>query len=223
MNKYFYHPSFDNQLTFDNIPETNEILTPTQEFRLFQELNYCKHIGDLNKACLVRNKIANHNIKLVKHLAKILSIKIHTTSCEVIGEVFEHLMIAIDKFDFTRGFKFSTYATAVIQRRFKREHGKSKEVITEELDSVIDNREHECSRNERIKQVKENVNQLLNSLDARKKHIIMATIVGIDGVVYNNVTLGKKMHLSDERVRQIKNKALEILREKAKNRAILEE
>jgi RNA polymerase primary sigma factor len=215
MDKYFFHPSFEEQLVFEAIPETNEILTREQEFRLFQEFNYYKHIGKSTKD--IRNKIVNHNIKLIKRLAKMLSVKIHATSSEVIGEVFEHLMVAIDKFDFTRGYKFSTYATSVVQRRFNREHGKNKEVVTEELDNIVDDRESEFARNERVEQAKESVDQLLDKLDDRKRHIIVATTVGIDGIVYNNVTLGKELHLSDERVRQIKNRAMEILREKARS------
>ena len=73
----------------------------------------------LEQANAVKNRIVAANIRLVVSIVKQLS---STPSAfdEMLSEGLLAMMRSVEKFDFDRGFRFSTYATMVIRRQLYR-------------------------------------------------------------------------------------------------------
>ncbi len=69
---------------------------------------------------LAREDITNHNLKLVVAIAKKYKGKSALSFVDLIQEGSLGLMAAIDKFDYTLGYKFSTYATYWIKQAMVR-------------------------------------------------------------------------------------------------------
>ena len=69
---------------------------------------------------LAREDITNHNFKLVVAIAKKYKGKSALSFVDLIQEGSLGLMAAIDKFDYTLGYKFSTYATYWIKQSIVR-------------------------------------------------------------------------------------------------------
>ncbi len=126
-----------------NLPTmlSKPLLTAVGERRLFQKMNFLKHSasqvqGKLNseqpKQSLIekieeylmlaeetRAAIVESNTRLVASIAHRFANS--PGECdELISEGNMILLNAVDKFDYSRGFRFSTYATYAIQRHFYR-------------------------------------------------------------------------------------------------------
>jgi len=77
----------------------------------------------LDEAAQTREEIARANLRLVLSIARKLSS--NQDECdEFVSEANAILLNAIDKFDFARGYRFSTYATHAIQRHLFRVIGR---------------------------------------------------------------------------------------------------
>jgi len=87
------------------------LLTPSQEKELFLALNN----GDTN----AKKVIANSNLRLVVSIAK-KYIGNNIDLLDLIQDGNTGLMVAIEKFDITKGYKFSTYATWWIRQALTR-------------------------------------------------------------------------------------------------------
>ena len=89
----------------------HSLLTKEEERELFIKITH----GDK----LAKNKVIESNLKLVFPIAKRLTDH-GIDFLELIQEGNIGLMIAVDKFDYTKGYKFSTYATWWIRNRINR-------------------------------------------------------------------------------------------------------
>lgn len=89
-----------------------DLLTAEQEIELAKLI-----AGDCpRKAKRAKDKLVNHNLRLAISIAK----KFEKTKCsmdELIAEANVGLCIAAEKYDHTKGFRFSTYATWWIRQR----------------------------------------------------------------------------------------------------------
>jgi sigma-70-like protein len=108
------------------------LLTREQEVHLFRKMNFLKHqaswllgaidpaqvkAADLDliealqrEALAVRNQIIRGNLRLVVSIVKKLSG--HTKDfAELVSDGYVAMMRAVEKFDFSRGYRFSTYAS----------------------------------------------------------------------------------------------------------------
>lgn len=220
------------------------LLSAAGEAFLFRKFNYLKyraarHAADKSesaaasaeddRACLladaegVRNHIAECNLRLVMSIAR----KFATNQNEFDDLVIEGNMIllkAIDKFDFARGFRFSTYATHSVQRHFYRwskrklrrralEVSWSPELMGDlaAADAVQDTDESLAVAERNFGEL---IARLDECLDEREQFIIRERFgIGGEGVARTLRDIAADVSLSKERVRQIQIKALAKLRD----------
>lgn len=158
--------SLDSIDTYASTIVPFSVLSPRQEYFLFRQYNYLKYLagrlqqkmagqhplsGDLrqldswmNQAEQIKNLLICHNLRLILSIAR-KHTRSETEIAELISEGNITLLNAVEKFDFTRGNKFSTYATWAIIKRFaslRRGQATSAEYLAEEdqFDVVNDGR-----------------------------------------------------------------------------------
>ena len=98
------------------------ILSHEETIELFKKYHSC---NNENEKDLIRNEIINHNLRLVISIAKKQFTKYSGTSIsmpflDLIQEGNLGLYSVIDKFDYTRGYRFSSYATYSIKQSIRR-------------------------------------------------------------------------------------------------------
>ncbi len=215
------------------------LLKPDQERSFFRLLNYERYRANalrsqldphrpsrqtvrqierhMARAEVLRNRIIESNSRLVLSVAR-QSASSHQQFEELTSEGFVILLGAIDKFDYSRGFRFSTYATYALQRHFYRVWRRSQKqnerfvsTPTDLLNDVlpIDAQEPvELDAWQTGKQVWQLAEQ---ELDDREQAIIRQRF-GLDGGKPKTLReVASQMGISKERVRQLQIKALEKL------------
>jgi RNA polymerase sigma factor (sigma-70 family) len=221
------------------------LLTREQEYHLFRKMNYLKHkasrlregleetsggktammdeIDDLYEAAvLVKNKVVQSNLRLVVSIAKR-----HVASTDdffaLVSDGNMSLIRAVEKFDYSRGNKFSTYASWAIMKNFARtipsefKHRDRFRTTTEELfvarqDDRLDPYVEETVQRSRQREL----SKILNRLDEREQKIITARFGlgrGTESLTLKQV--GEEMGVTKERIRQLEARALTKLREAA--------
>ena len=175
----------------------------------------------LNLAEQIRGQLVNSNMRLVASIARKFSSRdgdvddFSSDGCMI-------LMGAIDRFDYARGFRFSTYATHSIQRHFfrlwktrQRRRERFPNAATEVLSAVPD-RDGELPICDDPQTVVENLLARAGSvLDEREQQIVLSRFGLKSGCSHARTLreIASDMGLSKERVRQLQLKALEKLRE----------
>ncbi len=216
------------------------LLAKEQEQHLFRKMNYLKyqaaklreelnpaqartqdldHIEDLQEQALaVKNEIIRANLRLVVSIAK-RHVKPNNGFFELVSDGNMSLIRAVEKFDYFRGYKFSTYASWAIMKNFARtipeENYRRDRYVTghEELfEAAPDNRsdEHEMESNQ--KRMESAVRGMLDRLDEREQKIINSRY-GLGGADERTLEqLGNELGITKERVRQIQSRAEDKLR-----------
>jgi RNA polymerase sigma factor (sigma-70 family) len=221
------------------------LLTREQEYHLFRKMNYLKHrasrlrdslddtqgsktaimdqIDQLYEAAvLVKNKIVQSNLRLVVSIAKR-----HVASTDdffaLVSDGNMSLIRAVEKFDYSRGNKFSTYASWAIMKNFARtiptefKHRDRFRTTTEELflarqDDRLDPYIEETVQRTRQREL----SKILNRLDEREQKIITARFgLGRGNEPLTLKEVGEEMGVTKERIRQLEARALSKLREAA--------
>ncbi len=217
------------------------LLTREQEGHLFRKFNYLKYkasklrsqldpahakrkIADQierfhEAAAAVKNQIVQANLRLVVSIAKRYAGP-NGDLWELVSEGNMSLMRAVEKFDFARGNKLSTYASWAIMKnfarsipceqrhraRFRTSHAETFS-ISEEYRS--DQFELESAQKQREAQVR----KILARLDDREQKIIMSRFGLRHGHVPQTLEdIGAEMGVSKERIRQIQTRALKKLK-----------
>jgi RNA polymerase primary sigma factor len=210
------------------------LLSREQEAHLFRKMNYLKYLAgrlrdsidpyrpslaDLDEierlqteAVKLKNQIVEANLRLVVSIAK-KRVRTGYDLSERVSDGNFALMKAVDRFDFARGYKFSTYASWAIlndlvryERRRKR-HGNRPFVLYQDVFAATDTGSDDHEREEARDQRRAAVAQWLDRLNTRERRIV-ASRHGIGGG--SELTLkqiGQDMGISKERVRQIESRA----------------
>ena len=218
------------------------LLSLQEELRLFRRYNYCKFQADVlrrglgpyqnptrliekieslvSEATESKNAIIRANLRLVVGIAK-RHIGPQAGLFELISDGNISLMRAVEKFDYSRRYRFSTYATWAISRDYARTIPEANYQLlhyitgrAEMLDVAADGRgEGELLRPEVLAQ-KDLLLDILHGLEPRERHILTAHF-GLDEreKPQSLEAIGRSLGLSKERTRQIEHRALGKLRQ----------
>jgi len=185
-----------------------------------------REIEDLQaEANAVKDMLIKANMRLVVNNAK-KHVNQGGNLFELMSDGNMSLIRAVEKFDYYRGFKFSTYATWAIIKNFARsipedKHRRERFLTGHEdvFDVAPDNRSDEHEMLATQERATHSVNRLLDYLEPREREIIRMR-AGMDENG-KNVTLeeiGKKFGITKERVRQLNARAMSKLRAIAKEK-----
>ena len=224
-------------------------MTREQEQHLFRKMNYLKFkaselrnrldvrrpgmtamdlIAKFAKdSVTIKNDIIRANLRLVVSIAKrYASGPAHLF--ELISDGNMSLIRAVDKFDFARGFRFSTYATWAIMKNFARtiptelrQRARFRTGGEERLLGVEDIRPDASRRESAQTERQSEVSRILEHLDEREREIIQHRF-GLDRS-RNPMTLkevGRVMGVTKERIRQLEARAMAKLRDAASEERI---
>jgi RNA polymerase sigma factor (sigma-70 family) len=216
------------------------LLDRDQEMHLFRKMNYLKYqaqqlrekvdpsrarTSDLDEierlqeeALAVKNQVIRANLRLVVSIAK-RHVGPSNNFFELVSDGNMSLIRAVEKFDFSRGNKFSTYASWAIMKNFARtipeENYRRDRFVTgheEMFEAAADNRTDEHEYESALKRMQEAVKGMLGHLDERERKIIVSRF-GLGGASEQTLEqLGRELGITKERVRQIESRAQEKLR-----------
>ncbi|GAC1340190.1 MAG: hypothetical protein NVSMB14_06120 [Isosphaeraceae bacterium] len=216
------------------------LLTREQERHLFRKMNYLKsraaklvekldperatfaeldEIDHLKQEALeVKNVIISANLRLVVSIAKKYA-RPTQGFFELVSDGNMSLIRAVEKFDYARGNKFSTYASWAIMRNYSRtipqeDHRRDRFVTgrDEMFEDSADRRDDENDREAVHRRMREAVANMLGRLDDREQRIIVSRF-GLGGEHPQTLEqLGREMGITKERVRQIESRAQRKLR-----------
>lgn len=215
------------------------LLSPEGERVLFRLMNYCKYRANalrskinpkrvrkslikeievlLARAERARTEIVQANLRLVASIAhKFANSK--TEYEEYISEGNMILLNAVDKFDYSRGFRFSTYATHSVQRHLyrqmqRKQRRKNREVgtPTDVLADIAPDRDLDQPLDHKVaEQIMEHFDACLDD----RERVIIQERYGLNGGSAETLkAVADKVGLSKERVRQLQMRALEKLQD----------
>lgn len=217
------------------------LLTKAQEQDLFRRYNYLKYRTgkvlkklepeeasvqefDQVRAAIsaiekLSRRIIRANLRLVVSIAR-KHVGWSPNFFEVISDGNMSLMRAVEKFDYARGVKFSTYASWAIMKNYARsipeQHYHSARYVTgqdELLDAAPDHRSAAEINADRSR-IRELIATGLQELSEREREIISGHFgLGQRDGALTLEQLGQRFGVTKERVRQIEMKALSRLRE----------
>jgi RNA polymerase sigma factor (sigma-70 family) len=226
------------------------LLNREQEAHLFRQMNYLKHMlkqategyrtadgavdpelvrtADLDRIEELHAKIESVRAQLIAcNMRLVVSIaKRHSGQTDNFFELLSDgnmsLMRAVEKFDYSRGNKFSTYASWAIMKNFARsipeeKHQRERYMTGHEevFDAAPDSRTDEAELLQSAQQAAHRVNRLLDYLEPRERDIIRMR-AGLDqpeGMTLEQI--GRRLGITKERVRQLNVRIMKKLRDLA--------
>lgn len=177
--------------------------------------------GLLAEANDIRSWLTRANLRLVASIARRFVNPAHDHQ-ELVSEGQIPLLRAVELFDVSRGFRFSTYATWAVTkhltRHLQRERRLSDRFQTgrdEAVEVVPDHREEEFDEG-LMRQAKGVLRRLITRLDDREQRVLAARF-GLGGAAVQTLSqLGVQLGVTKERVRQIELAAQAKLRKLAR-------
>ncbi|MGL6195561.1 MAG: sigma-70 family RNA polymerase sigma factor [Thermoguttaceae bacterium] len=225
------------------------LLTPQEETHLFRKMNYLlfkasklresvdienpkiRVMSEIEKlydeAVQTKNKIISANLRLVVSIAK-RHLNQYVELFELVSDGNISLIKAVEKFDYMRGNKFSTYATWAIMKNFARSlpdeqryrerfHPCEIESFSKTEDFRVQEKEYEIAARER----KYILDHLLDGLSVNEQQIIVSRFgLGDNNTPHTLKEVSTSVHVTKERVRQIEIRALAKLRNLAEKEDI---
>lgn len=218
-----------------------KLLTPEQERMLFQRMNFLRHQAALHRSRLNPERPSKMRIELVERLLSLADwhrdrlveanmrlvfsivkkfVNRNNAFDDLLSDGIIALMRAVDKFDYDRGFRFSTYATQVVRRNAYRnvvqkqnERAKIVDGLQEMGLDLSDEERQPAISERRWHELRSRLAVMLGDLDRREKFIIRARFsLGSHRRVHTLQALADRLGVSKERVRQLEKRALDKLR-----------
>lgn len=231
------------------------LLSADEECLVFQQMNYRMHRAEqlrqrvaanpdkattsdiaavdaeIDMAVVLKKRITQANLRLVVSIAKRhLAGQPDSSLFELISDGNVALMRAVEKFDYAKGFKFSTYATWAIKRSFARsipeEYSRRDRYRTGHDEFLAAARDYRAPATISMEQstgnaVQQTVANGLASLTSRERSIVERHFgLTQTGETDTLDTISRDIGISKERVRQIERRALAKLRDHLGDRAI---
>ncbi|GIX03542.1 MAG: DNA-directed RNA polymerase sigma-70 factor [Planctomycetaceae bacterium] len=218
------------------------LLTPSEEKYLFLHMNYCKYRAEIMRrqidpqkpqqqlitaverllleALACRDRLVLANMRLVVSVAHKLSDQLDQLG-ELVGEGLLPLIRAVELFDVSRGYRFSTYATWAVRNQMVRQlkrhrvsHDKTIGIDQQSWENIPDHHRQASPEEQPLDSYRDRLQCLISQLSAREQLILSARF-GLNGQPegLSLSEIAEMVHLSKERVRQIILHALEQLRQ----------
>ena len=217
------------------------LLTREEEVYYFRKMNYLKRKAArlrekldptrpktremdameklLDRNIEIKNFLIRSNLRLVVSIAK-RHIRPNSNFFEMVSDGNMSLIRAIEKFDYTRGNKFSTYATWAIMKNFARsipaEHTQLDRFRTgndEVFDRSTDQRSDQLHQELVNRKQHQLIMGILDQLDNREKDIILFRYGLNQGTEPQTLEqVGNRFGVTKERIRQLEARALKKLR-----------
>jgi len=215
----------------------SQLLSADEEQQLFRRMNYLKYRANalrvrldpdspdvavmdqvehlLARASQVRDQIIKANMRLVIAIVKKFVTPKHSFD-DLLSDGIVSLMQAVDKFDYSRGFRFSTYAYRAIARNAYRtindahkEDSRYDSAISEDLTSLPEQDRTSLLGEQQWTRMRTLLGNLLPHLDRREQFILRGRFaLGAHREVRTFQCLADKLGVSKERVRQLEQRAI---------------
>lgn len=195
--------------------------------RLRVESPDARVIKRIEQALIRAERLEHHLIRANTRLVMSLARKYVTPRVsfdDLLSQGIRALMYAIEKFDYSRGYRFSTYATCAIRRDFYRfvmnQKRQTQRYCTGSQEALAEvsqpQRGSDLTDSEQIS-LNNSIASIVGRLDERERVIITSRFdLENEGKTLSYSKLGERLGISKERVRQLANRALEKLRGAAK-------
>ena len=217
------------------------LLSPGQERSLFRRMNLLKFKANVHRCGLnidspdvedldeiddlllragyVRDHIVQANLRLVMSIAKGFASSMVVFD-ELLSEGISAMMKAVDKFDYDRGFRFSTYTTCAVRRelcRMLERQQKQRQRFSTNATDYLDASQCVDSppevRGSDVGTLRRTLFQMVERLDDREQFVIRNRFaLNIDERKKTFVELGENLGVSKQRVRQLTERAIDKLR-----------
>ena len=156
----------------------------------------------------------NFQIRMVVNMSTCLTLDPDTIRLQC--ELIDTLMKAVDKFDFDRGFRFSTYAYRSITRRAYRQISSRQEsarrfthTVEEAATCQPEDSNGRSASPAAWTQLREMLGKMLSCLDRRERFIIRRRYgMGRSQKAATFQSMANKLGVSKERVRQLESRAV---------------
>ena len=241
----WYHPGLEAEFDLRQPPvSANTLLNGAQEKAIFLQFNYARYrakalhrklsdaYDDGQAAALLfwhgeanrlRDRIVEFNLALVLAMARHVSAAKLDFS-DLLSEGNMALLRAVDKFDVSRNFKFSTYACRAILKGYSRmsvKRARIRGLFPTSFDPALEQPSEDTTTEHR--EMSEYTSELRRAMDSNEvaltdleRQVIECRFPMEDDRSNNPPTLqevGRMVGYSKERIRQIQKQALDKLRE----------
>jgi RNA polymerase primary sigma factor len=214
-----------------------QVLTADEERELFRRMNFLKYRANVLRSRLdpddpdeqavqhverllagagkVRDRIIKANMRLVISIVKKFVTPKHSFD-ELLSDGIVSLMHAVDKFDYDKGFRFSTYAYRAVARNAYRtitdQHRRDSRFdigASDDLTNIPEQDRTSPLGEQQWVRMRVLMQDMLDRLDRREQFILRSRFaLGAHRKVRTFQCLADKLGVSKERVRQLEQRAI---------------